>query len=165
MPSILPPWVRVVPSTPSMLLSIYTWFVSCRKDENKQKEAEIGPFLTWTCSQSRLWRWAISRLSITHNNNNHPCSSTVKLRTGDSVTWFAEIFATVVNFSVFGQFLVWFNYNLANIYSKFSNFYAIGEFFIVVKGQRLKINLAIWSHWREMIKSIMRRMDLSKGHF
>ena len=44
MPSILPPWVRVVPSTPSMLLSIYTWFVSCRKDENKQKEAEIGPF-------------------------------------------------------------------------------------------------------------------------
>ena len=140
----------------------------CHVEKTKinRKRPRLAHFLTWTWSQSRLWRWAISRLSITHNNNNnHPCSSTVKLRTGDSVTWFAEIFATVVNFSVFGQFLVWFNYNLANIYSKFSNFYAIGEFFIVVKGQRLKINLAIWSHWREMIKSIMRRMDLSKGHF
>ena len=43
-PSILPPWVWV-PSTPSTLLSIYIWFESCRKDENKQKEAGIGPFL------------------------------------------------------------------------------------------------------------------------
>ena len=41
--SILPPRI-LVPSTPSMLLSIYIWFVSCRKDENKQKEAGIGPF-------------------------------------------------------------------------------------------------------------------------
>ena len=41
MPSILPPLVWVS-STPSMLLSIYIWFVSCRKDEDKQKEAGIG---------------------------------------------------------------------------------------------------------------------------
>ena len=26
-------------STPSMLLSIYIWFVSCRNDQKKQKEA------------------------------------------------------------------------------------------------------------------------------
>ena len=43
-PSILPPRVRV-PSTQSNLLSIYIWIVSCGKDENKQKEAGIGPFL------------------------------------------------------------------------------------------------------------------------
>ena len=36
--SILPPRVRV-PSTPPILLSIYIWIVSCRKDGNKQKEA------------------------------------------------------------------------------------------------------------------------------
>ena len=39
-PSILPPWVWV-PSTPSTLLSIYIWIVSCGKDENKQKEAHF----------------------------------------------------------------------------------------------------------------------------
>ena len=39
-PSILPPRVRV-PSTPSMLLSINILFVSCRKDETKQKEAHF----------------------------------------------------------------------------------------------------------------------------
>ena len=37
MPSILPPQVWV-PSTPSTLVSIYIWFVSCRKDENKPKK-------------------------------------------------------------------------------------------------------------------------------
>ena len=42
-PSILPPQVQV-PSTPSMLPSIY-WIVYCGKDENKQKEAGIGHFL------------------------------------------------------------------------------------------------------------------------
>ena len=42
-PSILPPRVRV-PSTPSMLSSIYIWFMSCRKFKNKEKEAGIGPF-------------------------------------------------------------------------------------------------------------------------
>ena len=42
-PSILPPRVRI-PSTQSMLFSSYIWIVTCRKDENKQKEAEIGPF-------------------------------------------------------------------------------------------------------------------------
>ena len=39
-PSILTPWVQV-PSIPS----IYIQIVSCGKDENKQKEVEIGPFL------------------------------------------------------------------------------------------------------------------------
>ena len=44
-PSILLPLIPV-PSTPFKLLSIYIWIVSCGKDENKQKEAEIGPFKT-----------------------------------------------------------------------------------------------------------------------
>ena len=50
-PSILPPWVRV-PSTPSTLFSIYivqivylSFELECEKNENKQKEAGIGPFL------------------------------------------------------------------------------------------------------------------------
>ena len=48
-PSILPSRVRV-PFTPSMLLSIYIWIVSSGKDENKQKEARIGPyFCTFFC--------------------------------------------------------------------------------------------------------------------
>ena len=38
-PSILLPRVRV-PSILSMLLSIYIWFLSCKKDENKQKRPE-----------------------------------------------------------------------------------------------------------------------------
>ena len=49
-PSILPPQVRV-PSTPSMLYSIYivqilnlSFELECEKDENKQKEAGICPF-------------------------------------------------------------------------------------------------------------------------
>ena len=42
-PSILLPRFRV-PSTPSTLLSIYIWIVSCGKDENKQREAGIDPF-------------------------------------------------------------------------------------------------------------------------
>ena len=51
-PSILPPWVRV-PSTPSMLFSIFIFQIvylsfelECEKNENKQKEAGIGPLLT-----------------------------------------------------------------------------------------------------------------------
>ena len=46
-PSILSLWVRV-PSTPSMLLSIYIWIVSCGKDKNKQKEVGLGPFFNKT---------------------------------------------------------------------------------------------------------------------
>ena len=42
-PSILLPPVRVS-STPSMLLSIYIWIMSCGKNKNKQKEVGIGPF-------------------------------------------------------------------------------------------------------------------------
>ena len=41
-PPILLPWVQV-PSTPSTLLSIYIWIVSCGRYEIKQKEAGIGP--------------------------------------------------------------------------------------------------------------------------
>ena len=51
MPSILPPQVGV-PSTPFMLFSIYivqivylTFELEFEKNENKQKEAGIGPFL------------------------------------------------------------------------------------------------------------------------
>ena len=44
----LPSRVRV-PSTPSMLLSIYIWIVSCRKDKNLQKEAGIGLFKKKLC--------------------------------------------------------------------------------------------------------------------
>ena len=40
-PSILLPRVRV-PSILSMLLSIYIWFLSCKKDENKQKRPELA---------------------------------------------------------------------------------------------------------------------------
>ena len=42
-PSILLPRVWV-PSEPSPLKTINIWFLSCRKYENKQKEARIGPF-------------------------------------------------------------------------------------------------------------------------
>ena len=45
-PTILPPWVRI-PCTPSTLLSSIVKFVlylSCEKNENKQKEAGLGPF-------------------------------------------------------------------------------------------------------------------------
>ena len=48
-PSILLSQVHV-PSTPSMLLSIYICIASCRKDESKQKEAGIGPFFRKTVS-------------------------------------------------------------------------------------------------------------------
>ena len=45
-PTIMPPQVRV-PRTPYMLLSFIVKFVlymSCEKNENKQKEAGFGPF-------------------------------------------------------------------------------------------------------------------------
>ena len=45
-PTIMPPQVRV-PRTPYMLLSFIVKFVlymSCEKNENKQKEAVFGPF-------------------------------------------------------------------------------------------------------------------------
>ena len=47
-PTILPPQVRVL-STPSILLSFMVKFVlylSCEKNENKQKETGVGPFFT-----------------------------------------------------------------------------------------------------------------------
>ena len=50
-PTILPPQVRV-PSMPSMLLPFIVKFVlylSCEKNENKQKEAGLGPFLKHIC--------------------------------------------------------------------------------------------------------------------
>ena len=46
-PTMLPPQARV-PSTPSMLLSFKVKFVlylSCEKNENKQKEVQFGSFL------------------------------------------------------------------------------------------------------------------------
>ena len=45
MPTILLPRV-LVPSTPSMLLSFiaFVLYLSCEKNENKQKEAGFGPF-------------------------------------------------------------------------------------------------------------------------
>ena len=46
MPTTLPPQVRV-PSTPSTLLSFtvnFALYLSCEKNENKQKEAGFGPF-------------------------------------------------------------------------------------------------------------------------
>ena len=55
--SILLAQVRV-PSTPSMLFSIYfvqivylSYELACEKNENKQKEAGIGPFLKFNCLQ------------------------------------------------------------------------------------------------------------------
>ena len=45
-PTILPARVRV-PSSPSMLLSVmvnFAPYLSCEKNENKQKEAGFGPF-------------------------------------------------------------------------------------------------------------------------
>ena len=44
-PTILPLRVRV-PSTPSTLLSfiVFVLYLSCEKNENKQNEAEFGPF-------------------------------------------------------------------------------------------------------------------------
>ena len=41
-PSILQHQVRI-PSTPSMLLSIYIWIISCGEDENKQKRGRDWP--------------------------------------------------------------------------------------------------------------------------
>ena len=48
-PTILPPRVQI-PSTPSMLLSfiVFVLYLSCEKNENKQKEAEFGTFLKIT---------------------------------------------------------------------------------------------------------------------
>ena len=45
MPTILPPGVRV-PSAPATLFSfiIFVIYLSCEKNENKQKEAGFGPF-------------------------------------------------------------------------------------------------------------------------
>ena len=45
-PTILLPWVRV-PNTPTTLLSfiVFVPYLSCVKNENKQKEAGIGPYL------------------------------------------------------------------------------------------------------------------------
>ena len=52
-PSILRPWVRVS-SPPSTLLSIYIWFVSCRKDENKLRRPGLAHFL------AKVYHWKIS---------------------------------------------------------------------------------------------------------
>ena len=58
-PFILPPWIRV-PGTPTMLLSIYISIVSCGKDENKQKEAGIGPLLQyWSLESVKFKAWYI----------------------------------------------------------------------------------------------------------
>ena len=54
-PSILMPRVRV-PNLPSTILWIYIWFVSCRKDENNQKEAGIGPFKKQTIIQTYTFK-------------------------------------------------------------------------------------------------------------
>ena len=56
MPTILPPRVRI-PNTPSMLLSFIVKFVlylSCERNQNKQKEAGLGPFLIFSSERS-LW--------------------------------------------------------------------------------------------------------------
>ena len=56
MPTILPRRVRI-PSTPSMLLSFIVKFVlylSCERNQNKQKEAGLGPFLIFSSERS-LW--------------------------------------------------------------------------------------------------------------
>ena len=44
-PTILPPWVWA-PSTPSTLLSfiVFVLYLSCEKNENKEKEVWFGPF-------------------------------------------------------------------------------------------------------------------------
>ena len=42
-PTILPPRVRV-PSMPSTLFHLFVLYLSCEKNENKQKEAGFGPF-------------------------------------------------------------------------------------------------------------------------
>ena len=47
-----------------------------------------------------------------------------------------------------GKFLVWFILYLANTYHVID--YATGQIFIVVNGQRLKNDLAIWSHCRPL---------------
>ena len=36
-----------------------------------------------------------------------------------------------------------------------NNFYALGQVFIVVNGQILKNNLAIWSHWSSLKLSML----------
>ena len=63
--SILLPWVWV-PSTPPTLLPIYIWIVSCGKNENKQKEAGIGPYKNYWF---RLWSFG-DRLWCKHATNS-----------------------------------------------------------------------------------------------
>ena len=46
-PTILHPWVQI-PSTPSVLFQFLLLKLWWEKDDNKQKEAEIGPFLKKT---------------------------------------------------------------------------------------------------------------------
>ena len=66
-PSILPSRV-LVHSTPSILLSIYIWFVSCIKGENKQKR---GPFkktvksIKWWCRCPQVTRIECANESTT----------------------------------------------------------------------------------------------------
>ena len=69
-PSILPPQVWL-PSTPSMLLSIYIWIVMCRNDENKQQISRYWPnfeefqtFFNWPLAASFYFRLFNRKLEI-----------------------------------------------------------------------------------------------------
>ena len=57
-PTILPPWVQD-PSTSSILFSftVFVLYLSCENNENKLKEAGLGPFLEKKENiGNRLWR-------------------------------------------------------------------------------------------------------------
>ena len=64
-----------------------------------------------------------------------------------SVTRFGEISPLWQHLKVFGQFLAWYILYYANFCIYFGNFYTTRQLLIAVNGQRLKNNLAIWSHW------------------
>ena len=64
----------------------------------------------------------------------------------NSVTRFDEI-STLWQKKVFGEFF-WIAYLVfGKLLYQLWNFYATGQIFIVVNGQILKKNMAIWSHW------------------
>ena len=73
----------------------------------------------------------------------------------NSVTRFDEI-STLWQKKVFGEFF-WIAYLVfGKLLYQLWNFYATGQIFIVVNGQILNKNMAIWSHWSWIAKEVLR---------
>ena len=103
---------------------------------------------------SEVCRWRLERWNWKALNERIPSSLSLSFSISVSIFHFITcsfILSSVTRFGkilkVFGQF--W--YGLFCIWQAIIHtatiFYATGQIFIVINGQRLKNNLAIWSHW------------------